>query len=112
MEENAILITVMSRREKVFDFEFEKGRLSEDSNFTEDEKAEILEYEDTVRGVLIHKVYIKLNPVFNLEDRNSKVMAKLLVLGEGELDELYIFIKAGDKSRKEVEDKINELVQR
>lgn len=101
----------MSRGVKEFDVEIEKQRLREDPHFTDEEKAEILEYEDTVKGVLIHKVYIKLNPLFNLEDRNSKVMAKLLVLGEGELDELYAFIVAGDKTKGEIEDKISELVQ-
>ena len=101
----------MSQELKSFDMEAEKQRLGKDPNFTEEEKAEILEYEDTVKGLLIHKVYIKLNPLFNLEDRNSKVMAKLLVLGEGELDELYGFIAAGDKTKQEIEAKINELVQ-
>ena len=71
-----------------------KRNLSEDPNFTEDEKAEILEDEDTVKGVLIHKVYIKLNKFFDLDDRKSKVMAKLIVLKENELDELYSFIRA------------------
>jgi hypothetical protein len=102
----------MSQGWKVFDMETEKRRLVEDPHFTDEEKAEILEYEDTVKGLLIHKVYIKLNPLFNLEDRNSKTMAKLLVLGEGELDELYGFIVAGDKTKGEIEDKISELVQR
>ena len=101
----------MSQELKSFDMEAEKQRLDKDPNFTEEEKAEILEYEDTVKGLLIHKVYIKLNPLFNLEDRNSKVMAKLLVLGEGELDDLYAFIASGDKGKPEIEAKINELVQ-
>ena len=102
----------MSQGAKEFDMEAEKQRLREDPHFTDEEKAEILEYEDTVKGVLIHKVYIKLNPLFNLEDRNSKVMAKLLVLGEGELDELYTFIAANDKTKQEIADKIDALVQR
>lgn len=101
----------MSQGVKNFDMEAEKQRLGKDPNFTEEEKAEILEYEDTVKGVLIHKVYIKLNPLFNLEDRNSKMMTKLLVLGEGALDELYAFIAASDKTKGEIEDKINELIQ-
>ena len=101
----------MSQGVKAFDMEAEKRRLVEDPHLTDEEKAEILEYEDTVKGVLIHKVYIKLNPRFNLEDRNSKVMAKLLVLGEGELDELYTFIVSSDKGKQEIEDKIDVLVQ-
>ena len=101
----------MGRELENFNLETEKQRLSKDLHFTEDEKAEILGYEDTVKGLLIHKVYIKLNPLFNLEDRNSKMMAKLLVLNEGELDELYRFIMAGNKSKQEIEDKINALVQ-
>lgn len=102
----------MSQGMKAFDFEAEKRKLSEDANFTEDEKAEIFEYEDTVKGLLIHKVYIKLNPLFNLEDRNSKMMAKLLVFGEEELDELYTFIRTNDKAKREIEDKINEIIRR
>jgi len=100
----------MSQVVKSFDMEAEKQRLDKDPNFTEEEKAEILEYEDTVKGLLIHKVYIKLNPLFNLEDRNSKMMAKLLVLGEGALDELYAFIAVGDKTKQEIADKIDALV--
>ncbi len=105
------MINVMSQELKTFDMEAEKQRLDKDPHFTDNEKAEILEYEDTVKGLLIHKVYIKLNKLFDLEN-NNKVMAKLLVLREGELDNLYIFISMGNKTKREIEDKINELVQR
>ena len=101
----------MSQEVKSFDMEAEKQRLSKDPHFTDEEKAEILEYENTVKGLLIHKVYIKLNPLFNLEDRNSKVMAKLLILGEGKLDQLYTFITTGSPKKEAIRDKIDELVQ-
>lgn len=102
----------MDQEAKIFDMEAERRSLSEDAHFTEEEKAEILEDETTVKGLLIHKVYLKLNPLFNLEDRNSKVMAKLIVFNEAELDELYTFIRSGDKDKRAIEDKINEILKR